>query len=251
MGSGGGQQQSSQQSKPLPITDPYISQYLSDLGILDNPFSGTQVPQQQVAGLSGLQKLGVGSIPGEAGQAAQLGGQANQTAGSIIGGANLGPGSNPALAGYLNTADQQLINQYQNSTAPNITAGAVAQGGLGGSGANQAQQYGQNGIGQNLATTNADILNNAYNTGIGQQTSVLGMAPGLQSSAFTPSSGEISGGNLTQQQQQNVLNTLYQNQQNQFQQPFTQLNAYGAGTQGIAGLGGQQVSFAPGAGSVK
>jgi hypothetical protein len=253
MGSGSGSQTSAQKFQPPAYATPYISRYLSALGILDNPFSGTQVPQQQIAGLSGLQKQGLGQISGEAGQAAGLGNAATSSAENIINGGNLNVNSNPALQGYLNSADQQLINQYQMATAPNITAQAVAQGGLGSSGANQAQQYGQYGLGQDIASQNANIYNDAYNAGIQQQTSVLGQAPGLQAAAFTPSQGLLTGGALQQGQQQNVLNAQYQNQQNQFALPYQQLGQYGAGVQGMAGLGGNQISTTsnPGAGSFK
>jgi hypothetical protein len=251
MGSSG-QQQSTSQSRPLAATDPYISQYLSALGIYDNPLNNLQVPQQQIAGLSGQQQQGLSQIPGEAGQAAGLGNAATSSAENIIGGGNLNVNSNPALQGYLNTADQQLVNQYQNATAPSITAQAVQQGGLGSSGANQAQQYGQYGLGQDLASTNATILNNAYNAGLNQQTQVLGQTPSLQQGAFTPSSGLISGGNLQQTQAQNVLNALYQNQMGQFQLPFQQLGQYGQGVSSMAGTGGTSVSTStPGSGSFK
>ena len=251
MGASGSQQTTSQQSSPGYVT-PYISQYLSALGIYDNPLNNLQVPQQQIAGLSTEQAMALGQIPGEAGQAAGLGNAATSSAENIIGGGNLNVNSNPALQGYLNTADQQLVNQYKNATAPNITATAVQQGGLGSSGANQAQQYGQYGLGQDLSSTNATILNNAYNAGLNQQTQVLGQTPGLQTSAFTPSSGLIQGGNLQQTQAQNVLNALYQNQMGQFQLPFQQLGQFGSGVASMAGTGGTQISTStPGSGSFK
>ena len=254
MGSGGGQtSQSTSQSKPPPWDAPYISQYLKNLGILDNPFSGTQVPQQQIAGLSNLQNQGLGALGGEAKQAGALGKSATGAAENIIGGGNLGPNSNPALQGYLNSADQQLVNQYQMATSPDITAQAVQQGGLGGSGQDQSQQYAKWGLGQNIANENANIYNNAYNTGIAQQTSVLGMTPGLQQGAFTPSQGLLQGGALQQQQAQNQLNAQYQNQQNQFQLPYQQLGQYGQGVLQAGGLGGSTVSTTsnPGSGAMK
>jgi hypothetical protein len=250
MGSSG-QQQSTSQSKPLPISNPYIAQYLSDLGILDNPFGGTQVPQQQIAGLSNLQNAGLGELGNQANAAGQFSKQATGAAGNIIGGANLNASSNPALQSYINAADQGLSNQYQMSTSPDITAQAVQQGGLGGSGQNQSQQYAKWNLGQNIGNTNADILNNAYNKGIDQQTQVLGMTPGLQQTAFAPSQQLMYGGALQQQQAQTQLNALYGNQQNAFQFPYQQLGQLGSGTSMMAGLGGQQVNFNSGSGAMK
>src|SRR5580704_421450 len=129
---------STQKFQPPAWATPYISNYLSELGILDNPFGGQQVPQQQTAGLSSLQHAGLDTLGVASKQAGGLGGRATGTAGNILSGKYLDPSTNPYLKKYYDQAAQQVTNQYQMGTAPNITANAVRQGGLGGSGQNQA-----------------------------------------------------------------------------------------------------------------
>jgi hypothetical protein len=245
MGSSGGSQTSTSQFKPPGYTLPYISQYLSDLGILDNSFSGTQVPQQQIAGLSPLQQQGLQSTATAAANAGALGKQARGTTGDILSGKYLDPSSNKYLNDYYNQAAAQLTNKYQMGTSPEITAQAVQQGALGGSGQNQSQQYAKWNLGNDLSGLAAQIYNPAYQAGLNQMTSVLGQTPGLMTANFIPQQELFQGGALQQGQQQNVLNAQYQNAQNQFQLPYQKLGQYGAGVQGMAGLGGNQVSFSP------
>jgi hypothetical protein len=224
---------------------PYMQQYMSELGILDNPFSGTQVPQQQIAGLAGMQHQGLGALGREAQSSSKLGNQATGTASDILGGKYLSPSSNPYLKQYYDQAASQLTNQYQMSTSPDITAQAVQQGGLGGSGQNQSQQYAKWGLGQDLASLGAKIYEPAYQQGLDQMTSVLSQTPGLMQAQFTRGQGLLQGGQLQQQQGQNQLNALYQNQQNQFQLPYQLLGQYGSGVGQMAGLGGSQVNVSP------
>jgi hypothetical protein len=240
MGSGGPSNTTSTQTfKPPAWATPYIGQYLNDLSILDNPFSGQQVPQQQIAGLSSLRHAGLDTLGVDANAAGALGG------GAILSGKYLDPSTNKYLKQYYDQAASQLTNQYQMATSPDITAQAVQQGGLGGSGQNQSQQYAKWGLGQDLASLGAKIYEPAYQQGLDQMTSVLGQTPGLMQAQFTPAQQMIQGGALQQNQAQQQLNALYQNQQGQFQLPFQKLGQYGAGVQGMAGLGGSQVNVSP------
>jgi hypothetical protein len=245
MGSGPSSTTSTSQFKPPGYATPYIQNYLSELGILDNPFSGTQVPQQQIAGLAGMQQQGLGALGREAQSSSKLGNQATGTASDILGGKYLNPSSNPYLKQYYDQAASQLTNQYQMSTSSDITAQAVRQGGLGGSGQNQAEQYAKWGLGQDLASLGAKIYEPAYQQGLDQMTSVLGMTPGLMSAQFTPGQELIQGGGIQQNQQQNLLNARYQNQQNQFNLPYQKLGQYGSGVASMAGLGGTQINTQP------
>lgn len=224
---------------------PYMQQYMSELGILDNPFSGTQVPKQQIAGLAGMQQQGLDALGREAQSSSKFGNKATGTASDILGGKYLDPSSNPYLKKYYDAAASGLVNQYQTATAPGITADAVRQGGLGGSGQNQAEQYAKWGLGQNLGNLAAGIYEPAYQQGLNQMTQVLGQTPGLMQAQFFPGQELMQGGALQQQQGQNQLNALYQNQQNQFQFPYSQLAQYGQGVARMAGLGGTTVSTQP------
>jgi hypothetical protein len=193
MGSGPSNTTSTQKSQPLPGTQPYINQYLSWLNTLDNPFGGQQVPQQQIAGLSPLQQQGLNATSSyEAQTAGNLGTGAASTASGILSGKMLDPSTNPYLKKYYDQAAAQVTNQYQMGTSPNITANAVRQGGLGGSGQNQSEQYAKWSLGNDLSGLAADIYNPAYQAGLNQMTQVLGQTPGLMSGQFIPGQQDSS-----------------------------------------------------------
>lgn len=238
----------------------------------------------QVAPLTPQQQAGMGTVDtgvGQIGQGAQAVGQGAQnifglgnyspiagTAGAqdiaTAGGAYLGP--NPALNAYYNAAAQNMTNQYQQATAPGITAAEVQAGGLGGSGGNQAEQYAKWGLGQNLSNLAANVYEPAYEAERGRMMQATGLAPSITSAQYIPSQEQIGAGQalagvggqtlgggqaqmqaggLGQTQQQNVLNTAQQNltQHNlwpyQLAQRFaSSLGFLPGGSQTVPNLGG-------------
>jgi hypothetical protein len=229
---------------------------------------------------------------------------AQQTNAAIASGQNLDPNSNPALQAYINAGLNPMVSNYQQAVAPNILQNAVASGGLGSSGTEQAFSNAQSALANQMGNYTAQVIEPAYEAGLGQQMqaigqttgllapqeqglqnlqglaglqqgaasqlpgitqtqmgaataqpgmlapqqSALGQTPGLQQAAYTPTTALQGVGTQQQQQQQNVLNTLFGNQMTPYQMSQMGANLIGA----LSGGGGQsfQVSSQPG-GSMK
>ena len=146
---------------------------------------------------------------------------------AIAGGANLNPQTNQYLQQYYNAAAQPVIQNYEQAVAPNILSNAVAAGGLGSSGTEQAFSNAQSQLGQQLGNLSANIYEPAYETALGQQTAAIGQAPGLATAQYTPSEMLTGIGGQQQQQAQDVLQTGYQNQTQQAMWPYTALQMFG------------------------
>jgi hypothetical protein len=230
--------------------------------------------------------------------------QAQQANAAIVGGQNLDPNSNPALQAYINAGLNPMVSNYQQAVAPNILQNAVASGGLGSSGTEQAFSNAQSALANQMGNYTAQVIEPAYEAGLGQQMqaiqgapgllspqetgisnlsglanqqagaagqlpgitqtqmgaataqpgmlspqlSAIGQTPGLQQAAYTPTTALQGVGTQQQQQQQNVLNTLFGNQMTPYQMSQMGANLIGA----LSGGGGQsfQVSSQPG-GSMK
>lgn len=207
-----------------------------------NPNTGNQAP-----GAMGPQ-MGPGSMgqpagnPANASTLAQTG--ANQLQG-ILSGNNLSPNSNPWLAGMANAANQNLITQYQNATAPGLIAQAAANGGGAGSLGNNssfqgAQAQNEQQLGNALGNTDANIYGQNYANAQNQITQGLSQIGGVQQGMFAPGNELLGVGALEQQQQQQDLNTQYQNALNANQYPFSQLSQFGSLLgQAVGGTGNQ------------
>lgn len=197
-------------------------------------------PNQQVAPLSQGQVSGIEAI-NQMGGYSPIAGTAGAQDIATARGDYLGP--NPALNAYYNAAAQNMTNQYQQSTAPGITAAAVQAGGLGGTGQNQAEQYAKWGLGQNLGNLAANVYEPAYEAERGRQLQAAGLAPSLTAAQYTPAEMQMQAGGLQQSQLQNILNTGYQNQLQQNLWPYTGMQQFGAGLGTIQG--GTQNIVAP------
>jgi hypothetical protein len=175
-----------------------------------SPYPG---PDLQVAGFNSTEMAGLNGLQGSASAQDLLSGQASDTANSILQGNNLNPSSNPGLAAYYNAAAQPLTNQYNASTAPSQMSQAALSGAFGGSADAENRALGQYGFGNQLQNLAANIYEPAYEQGLNQQTSVLGMAPQLTQNLSTGSNTLLEGGGIQQQQSQAELNANYQNQE--------------------------------------
>lgn len=264
------------------------------------------------AGTQALQNLATGQNPwmqqamGAAGgllndptiQAAQAANQATMS------GQYLDPSKNTALQAYLNAGMDPIVRNYQQAVAPNILSNAIASGGLGSSGTEQAFANAQNQLAQQLGNYAAGVIEPAYQqerqlqqgaiqaapgllqpaeTGIGQigsllgqqagaaqglpgmlqpqlgaageipgmynpQQAAIGQAPGLSQAQYGPAGQLLDIGQQQQQQQQNILNTIFGNQM----MPYQMLTQAANLVSPLSGGGGQsfQVSSMPG-GSMK
>lgn len=195
-------------------------------------FPGGQItpsplPNQQVAPftIDQLASMGLGEM--QTGGAQQALGAAQSANANIASGANLSPSSNPYLQQYYNAAAEPVVQNYQQAVAPNILGNAVAAGGLGSSGTEQAFSNAQSQLGQQLGNLSANIYEPAYEQGLAQQSAAIAEAPGLAQGQYIPS--EMLGGIGQQQQQQaqNVLQTGYQNALQQAMWPYTALQMFG------------------------
>ena len=198
------------------------NQYFPGGQIAPSPLPNQQVAPFTQAQLAG-QQLGEQQTAGTQG-ALNTAQNANT---AIAAGANLNPQTNQYLQQYYNAAAEPVVQNYEQAVAPNILGNAVAAGGLGSSGTEQAFSNAQSQLGQQLGNLSANIYEPAYETALGQQTAAIGQAPGLATAQYTPAS-ELTGiGGQQQSQAQNVLQTGYQNQTAQGMWPYTALQMFG------------------------
>lgn len=146
---------------------------------------------------------------------------------NIASGANLDPSTNKYLQDYYNAAAQPVVQNFQQAVAPNILGNAVAAGGLGSSGTQQAFSDAESNLGQQLGNLSANIYEPAYEQGLQQQATAIGQAPALASGQYIPSQEMAGVGQQQQQQAQNVLQTGYQNALAQGMWPYTALQMFG------------------------
>jgi hypothetical protein len=104
---------------------------------------------------------------------------AQQANAAIASGANLDPSKNTALQAYLNAGLSPMISNYQQAVAPNILSNAVTSGGLGSSGTEQAFQNAQSALANQMGNYTAQVIEPAYEAGLGQQAQAIGQTTGL------------------------------------------------------------------------
>lgn len=169
------------------------------------------LPNQQIAPFTNDQLAAMGMTEGLAGPESQfLQGAQNQQA-ATIGGQYLDPSSNPELQAYYNAAALPMVQNYQQAVAPNILGNAVAAGGLGSSGSQQAFQNAESSLAQGLGNLGANIYEPAYQQERQlQQQSAMG-AGGTAGAQYLPSEQLGGVGQQQQQQAQTVLGTGFQN----------------------------------------
>lgn len=195
-------------------------------------FPGGQIapsplPNQQVAPLTQDQLNAMGLSDAQTGgtQSALQGAQSANA--NIASGANLNPQTNQYLQQYYNAAAQPVIQNYEQAVAPNILGNAVAAGGLGSSGTQQAFSDAESNLGQQLGNLSANIYEPAYEQGLQQQATAIGQAPNLATGQYIPAQEQAGVGAQQQAQAQNVLSTGYQNQTAQAMWPYTALQMFG------------------------
>ena len=238
MGGSGGGTNTSTSTTSLPK---YLKQYSKDItSEAQNLYSGA-LPQQNVAPLTADQQAAITATQAQTAPTTAALGTAQNANTAIASGANLSPSTNQNLEQYYNAAAAPTIENYEQAVAPNILSNAVASGGLGSSGEEQAFTNAQNTLGQNLGNLAANIYEPAYETALGQQETAIGQAPALATAQYTPSTELNTVGTQQQQQQQNVLNTAYANAMAPYNALSTQAGLIGP----LAGGSGSQVTVSP------
>lgn len=237
-GSGGGGTNTTTTKSNLPA---YLKKYSKDItGEAEQLYSGA-LPQQNVAPLTADQQAAISATQAATAPttAALTGAQDANSA--IASGANLSPSTNQYLQQYYDAAAAPTIQNYETAVAPNILSNAVASGGLGSSGEEQAFTNAQNTLGTQLGDLAANIYEPAYETGLNQQATAIGQAPALATGQYIPSTQLNTVGTQQQQQQQNVLNTAYANAM----APYNALNTQSGLIGPLAGGSGSQVTVSP------
>ena len=236
---GGPSQTTSTVHNKLPAWEKPLSQQLTKQAM--QLYSGSGYPQQHVAPFSPDQLKAMGMTEQLSGPESQFlqGAQGQEAA--TIGGQYLDPSTNKYLQDYYNAAALPMIQNYQQAVAPNILQNAVASGGLGSSGTEQACQNAQSSLAQGLGTLGANIYEPAYQQERQLQQGATQFAPTMAQGQYIPGQ-ELQGvGTQQQQQAQNILNTIFGNQM----MPYNMLTQ-GAGLIGpLSGGAGSQISVGP------
>lgn len=296
-GGGGGNSGSSTTTQELPA---WAQPYAQNLLQRGSDLSNTTVPQyggQTVAGLSGTQQAGINGVSNATTNAGSLANVGDGWASQVMGasGPNISnpytgnvqastaansfadPANNPYLANSVNAANQQITDQYTNSTAPTTLAQFRNAGAFGGSAQDQYTGTQEKQLGTALANNTANMYNSAYNTaagvasqnaaqqnavnmgnqavgtnannafnqnqsanyytGLNAGTNALGAAVNANNAWGTNAGQQITAGGVQQQNNQDQLNALYQQWYNQVNQPYAQLSTLSSALSGALGTG--------------
>lgn len=198
---------------------------------------------QQVAPFTNYQTTGLQLGAGQTGAAQNLANTGANTIGNYASGGMLGP--NPYLNSYYNSAALPLAQQFAYSTDPALMAQAQQAGAFNSSGFQQAQGLQQDALAQGLGTLGANIYEPAYQQ---ESSNMLNAAENTGtgiSNLYAPSTQLYNLGSAEQQQNQNVLNTNYQNAVTQANWPFNLLSQLGSALGQATGGAGRSVSVGP------
>jgi hypothetical protein len=204
--------------------------------------TGDPLPDQMLAGMNPTEiqgmNLELGAVPGQA----ALGGAGYGSAMNILAGKNLDPASNPALRSYYDAAARGTTNQYMTGIAPSEMAQAASSGAFGGSADAEARALNQFNYGHTLGDLAANIYEPAYQQGQQQITQTMAMLPQIMGGLNVPGETALNVGGLQQQQEQQGLNTQYQNAYQRAMWPYNLLQYAGGGFGGMGSQGGSSMS---------
>ncbi len=209
-------------------------------GMMNDPF-----PNQYVAGFTNPQNAGFSDITGAATGLTGMSNGGLSMMDNTLAGNYLNPSTNPYLADTSNAAAQTMMNQYEDATSPGIAANFINGGGFGSSAMTNAQDAAKYGLGTNLAQLNASIYGQNYQNERSNMMQALGLMPTVDNAALAPGEAMLNIGNQQQQQNQNVLDTNYQNAYQQAQFPFQVAQMMQSAITGIGNMGSGSVSVAP------
>jgi hypothetical protein len=95
-------------------------------------------------------------------------------------------GINPYTTSMIQSAQQDLIQDYANNALPRIRQSAQNAGGFGGSRQGVAEGIATEGLLESLGDVSVEMLNNAYNTNEANRIRALGMTPQMAGAATLP-----------------------------------------------------------------
>jgi hypothetical protein len=205
---------------------PYAQNYLQQAsGLASKPYQA--YGGQLVAGMDPRTTAGLDQQAqlGANGTAAGNAGQSNLQ--DVLSGKYLNPNSNPALQGQIDSAQQDVVRNYNMAVKPQTESAMVGSGSFGNSGLQQVQQQNQYDLQKNLGNISTQLRGNAYNTERANQQQALGLAPQYANLAYQGAGAQINAGQTAQQQQQTGLDSQYQQYLQQQGYAGNQLNYLG------------------------
>jgi hypothetical protein len=214
----------------------YLSQYAQ--GILSGGAQQAQQPyqpytQQRVADLSPLQQGALNGY-GQLGQAAlPYAGQAASTLSGFMNG-----DSNPYQQQVIDRMTRGVTDQYNNAVSQ-TTGRFNSPGNFGSVRQGMADEMNQRALATGLGDATGQVLSSGYENAANRALQSVGALGGLANTGVSALGSALTAGAVPQQQQQQLLSSLYGDFQEQRQYPWTQLqNAAGLLT-GARGATGQ------------
>lgn len=206
-----------------------------------------------VADLTPDQLKALSSIEGQSGAATGVADAGANFLTAQESGKFLDPNTNPYLTSTYNEAAAPMVQNYETAVAPSREASAQTAAG-GGPGAltgspNYAESAAldQYGLGQNLANLGTNIYGGAYEQGIQNMNTGLGLEGAVQSALYAPGNALLGAGTIQQQQQQNVLDTNTQNALSEANWPISRISQIASIVQALQSGSGSVIGPNPSA----
>ena len=168
----------------------------------------------------------------------------NQTLTNTINGGYLN--GNPYLQGQIDSAQGDLVRQWNNVAKPQWDTSMQQSGSFGNSGVAQAQAMAQEGLQRQLGNIDTTMRGNAYNTERGYQQQALSLAPTYANQDYTDLTQLGNAGKAYQTQNQSNLDAGYQQYLDARNYPTQQLGTFGNALSQAIGNQGTQTTTQPG-----
>lgn len=230
-GGGGSSGQTSTTSNSVPEElKPLASLYTQQAtDIASTPYQ--KYTDQRYAGLNQNQNAGIDMVANRALNGSQTMNNAEGSLNSFITGGN----TNPYLDSLVSKAQSSVVNQFNETTKPQLEASMQNSGSFGNSGYSQLMQSKQKAAGQQMSDIANQMYGQAYEGDQAKRMQAIGMAPTFGNAAYQDAGQLLNAGGLQQQTDQNNLDFNYQQFQNAADNPYKQLQATGGVLQGNMG----------------
>lgn len=252
---GGGGQTSTNEFKPPSYTQQPWQDYLSSAQQLASTPLG-QYQGQVVAPLTGMTTGGLQQLS----DFAQSGSPERTAGGQALVRAAAGPNANPyATAGnpylmqMIDASNAKIADRYKSGTAAQNDAAHARSGTFGGSAWEDQTSRNQQDLAAALAGNTNTLLGNQYNqaaqlqeSGLNRGINAAQVGIGQQGADQSAIQAMIAGGQIPQQNYQQLLDAGQKYFQTGQQQPFTLSDFLGSALSRASGTGGQQTYTSPG-----
>lgn len=225
---GGGTVQTTSTSTPTipdelkPLANLYVRQATD---YANKPFQ--YYPGQRYAGLNDTQNYGLRKVAERAIEGSPTMQNAEGSLNRFISGGQ----TNPYLDQMVNRAQSSVVNQFNNTTKPQIESSMRQSGSFGNSGLQQLMQNQQIAMGRQLGDIATQMYGQAYNQDQANRMNAIQMAPTFGNAAYNDAREMLNAGNIRQQNEQNPLDFAYQQFQGAQDQPLRAMQA----TSGVLG----------------